>query len=85
MAHGPRFSPYVSRFIGRCLWEHHAESAFFLHLPKGRATALGIGAELLVFCLDAEAKSSLRAAYTGGVTGGFVTTLASACHLVGRL
>eukprot|EP00439_Symbiodinium_sp_Y106_P081072 s632_g19.t5 len=41
MAHGPRFSPYVSRFIGR-------------------ATAVGIGAELVVFCLDEEALAECR-------------------------
>ncbi|CAE7287986.1 unnamed protein product [Symbiodinium sp. CCMP2592] len=41
MAHGPRFSPYVSRFIGR-------------------ATAVGMGAELVVFCLDKEALAECR-------------------------
>lgn len=41
MAHGPRFSPYVSRFIGR-------------------ATAVGIGAQLVVFCLDEEASAECR-------------------------
>ena len=63
MAHGPRFSPYVSRFIGPPLSiPRRSQTSCATRASvgcKGRATAVGIGAQLLVFCLDAEARRGL--------------------------